>query len=246
MDGETATATANVAKAPDCCAPSGLKKEYSYERKILDYCVGALSILLFTLALMYIGLWKNIPNFITQGAPLLGIGAVSVVAVVGTAYQYIAYRKPISCSIAMMEGMTFGMMAGFMSGALIGATNGMFWGSMFGMGIGIAAGVWAGSRGGIMGLMEGIMGGLMAGTMGAMLSVMLLAEALPVFLAVLALVCVAVLVALAFMHTDELGSIESKEHIPTFVSLSSTALLVFVALSLVMIYGPKAGPVWVI
>jgi hypothetical protein len=176
--------------------------------------------------------------------PLLELAAVSVVAIVAAGYHFASYHKPISCSIGMMEGMTFGMMAGFMVGALLGASSGMFWGSVLGMLIGSAAGVWAGRPSGVMGVMEGLMAGVMSGTMGAMLSVMLLAEPLVIFLTLLIFLCALILMALVYMQIKELGLVERASSVAPFSSMASTSLILFVFLSLLMVYGPKSGPVF--
>ncbi len=214
------------------------------ERQLLVASFGSLVFLLLVIYLLFLGGWRLIPGFAGTYLPLLVMGAVSVVSIVGAGYHFKSYHKPISCSTGMMEGMTFGMMAGFMVGALLGATNGMFWGSTLGMLIGCVAGVWAGRPSGVMGVMEGLMAGVMSGTMGAMLSVMLLAEPLALFLALLIGLCVLIMVALAYMQVKELGVLGEKARAVSITSMASVSLIFFSILSWIMIYGPKSGPVW--
>jgi hypothetical protein len=215
------------------------------ERELLVRSSVALLALLAVLAFyMYIGVWSTIPGFGDRYLPLLVLGAIAVVSIVGAGFHFASYHKPISCPTGMMEGMTFGMIAGFMLGALLGATNGMFWGSTLGMVIGCIAGVWAGHSSGVMGIMEGIMAGVMSGTMGAMLSVMLLAEPLIPFLALLFGLCVLILIALAYMQIKELGLLGEKTRTPSTLVMVTLSLLLFGALSWLMLYGPKSGPVW--
>lgn len=220
------------------------KPEWVAERRILVHSFGSLVALGVLLAFLYSGIWHTFPKFSDNMLPLLELAAVSVVAIVAAGYHFASYHKPISCSIGMMEGMTFGMMAGFMVGALLGASSGMFWGSVLGMLIGSAAGVWAGRPSGVMGVMEGIMAGVMSGTMGAMLSVMLLAEPLVIFLTLLIFLCALILMALVYMQIKELGAVERAASVAPFSSMASTSLIFFVFLSLLMVYGPKSGPVF--
>jgi len=215
------------------------------ERELLIRAgVSLLAVLAILAFYVYIGVWQNIPSFGEKILPLLVLAGIGVVALVGTGYHFASYHKPISCSTGMMEGMTFGMMAGFMVGALLGATNGMFWGSVLGMIIGCAAGVWAGHSSGVMGIMEGIMAGVMSGTMGAMLSVMLLAEPLIPFLVLLFAFCVLILIALAYMQIKELGLLGEKTQTPSTLSMVTLSILFFGALTWIMVYGPKSGPIW--
>ena len=220
------------------------KPEWVAERRILVHSIGSLAALGLLLAFLYVGVWQTFPKFSTAMLPLLELAAVSVVAIVAAGYHFASYHKPISCSIGMMEGMTFGMMAGFLVGALLGASSGMFWGSTLGMLIGCAAGVWAGRNSGVMGIMEGLMAGVMSGTMGAMLSVMLLAEPLVIFLTLLTVLCVLILMALVYMQIKEFGILGKNASIATFGSMASASLIFFVFLSILMVYGPKSGPVF--
>ncbi|GEM_PF-502457 len=220
------------------------KPEWKAERQLLLYAFATMTGLLLLLGLAYVGLWRGDAKFASTTLPLLAIGAVSIVAIVGAGAHFDAFHKPITCSTGMMEGMTFGMMSGFLVGALLGATNGMFWGSLLASIIGCVAGWWGGRTSGVMGVMEGLMAGIMSGTMGAMLSVMLVAEPLPIFLAFLTLVCVIILMALSYMNVKEIGLIGTTAKIPAFTSMASTCLIFFILLSAIMIYGPKSGLVF--
>jgi copper chaperone CopZ len=214
------------------------------ERKLLVAAFCSLAALLFATYILFIFGLKDIPNFTTAYLPLLLLGAISITSLVGAGYHFSSYHKPFSCSIGMMEGMTFGMMAGFMLGAILGASNGMFWGGFLGMAIGCIAGVWAGRSCGVMGVMEGLMAGIMSGTMGAMLSVMLLADPLILFLIPLISLCVIVLMALSYMRIKELGFLGDKVSSIPIMPMATISLFFYLLLSLIIIYGPKSGPVW--
>lgn len=227
-------------------AISGLlsgKVEWKAEREILIASAASAVLLLAILGFAYFSVWAKIPKFEENILPLLAMGAVSVVAIVGTGVHFDAYRKPVSCMIGMMEGMTFGMMAGFIFGALFGATNGMFWGSILGLAVGCAIGAWTGRCCGVMGIMEGLMAGVMSGTMGAMLSVMLLAEPLPIFMAVLVASCLLILAALWYMNVQELGNLGERKRAAAW-QIAAISVVGFAILVAIMIYGPKSGPVW--
>jgi hypothetical protein len=143
----------------------------------------------------------------------------------------------------MMTGMTFGMAGGFLIGAFAGATNGMFVGSIVGMVVGIGFGYYTGRSCGVMGVMEGIMGGLMAGTMGAMISVMMVFDHLVPFLFILTIVEGAILLAFSYMLYKEYGNMT-----PEMVKVSGTDFIIMalafdLALTVIFVYGPKAGTV---
>jgi len=214
------------------------------ERNLIIFTGIAVVSLLIILLVMSMTLFSQIPNFKEIYFPLLALSAIICAIITGCGYHFLAYKKPVPCSIGMMEGMSFGMMAGFLIGALIGATNGMFWGSIVAMVASSIIGVWAGKCCGVMGVIEGLMAGIMGGTMGAMLSVMLLAEPLPIFLALLTFMCSIVLIALAYMRIVEYGELGTNTRIESPISMTSTALIFFILLTLFMVYGPKSGPVW--
>jgi hypothetical protein len=143
----------------------------------------------------------------------------------------------------MMTGMTFGMAGGFLIGAFAGATNGMFVGSLVGMAIGIGFGYFTGRYCGVMGVMEGIMGGLMAGTMGAMLSVMMVFDHLVPFLFILTGIEAVILVAFSYMLYKEHGNMTADMVKLDGISFIILALAIDLALTVIFIYGPKAGTV---
>ena len=217
--------------------------EWSAERNLVIFAAGSALFLLIILFFMYMSVFSRIPNFDSMYLPLLALGAITSAVITACGYHFLAYKKPVPCSIGMMEGMAFGMISGFLIGALIGATNGMFWGSTVAMVASSIIGIWAGKCCGVMGVIEGLMAGIMGGTMGAMLSVMLLAEPLPIFLALLTFMCSLVLIALAYMRIVEYGGLKG-ESIESPMSIASTATVFFVLLTLFMVYGPKSGPVW--
>lgn len=217
------------------------KPEWRAERNLLLSAFATMTGLLIVLAFMYMGLWRNQPDFAATMLPLLALGAIAITAIVAAGYHFNSFHKPITCTTGMMEGMTFGMMAGFLIGALLGATNGMYWGSLLGSIIGCAAGWWGGRTSGVMGIMEGLMAGIMSGTMGAMISVMMVADPLPLFLAFLTLVCVTILAGLTYMNVKELGLIGTGAKTPSATNMASTCLIFFMVLAAIMIYGPKSG-----
>jgi hypothetical protein len=111
------------------------------------------------------------------------------------------------------------------------------------MAVGMALGYYTGRYCGVMGVMEGIMGGLMAGTMGAMLSVMMVFDHLVPFLFILTAVEGALLIAFSYMLYKEHGNMT-----PEMVKIDGTgfiimALAIDLALTVVFIFGPKAGTV---
>jgi len=214
------------------------------ERQLILFTAGSAVFLLMFTFFLYMGAWSSIQNFGASLLPLVVMGAIASAIIVGVGYHFTAYKKPVPCTIGMMEGMTFGMMSGFIIGALVGASSGMFWGAMVGMLLSSAIGVWAGRCCGVMGILEGLMAGIMGGTMGAMISVMLLADPLIIFLAVLVFLCLLVMLGLAYMRTVEYGCIGSATKIEPPLSIASTCLILFLLLSLFMVYGPKSGPVW--
>ena len=215
---------------------------WAAERNLIIFTGIATVSLLIVLFFMYVTILSPVQG-IDKILPLLALGAITSAIITGCGYHFLAYKNPVSCSVGMMEGMSFGMMSGFLIGGLIGATNGMFWGCAVSMIVCSVMGVWAGRCCGVMGVMEGMMGGIMGGTMGAMISVMMLADPLPLFLALLTLMCSIVMVALAYMRTVEYGELKGAR-IDSPFSITSTAMVLFVLLTLFMVFGPKSGPVW--
>jgi hypothetical protein len=216
---------------------------FETENRLVKCSASALIIVLVAQVLLYAAVFSRIPGFLAAYWSVTLLTAVSVVALLFAYCHAYAFRKRLSCMSGMMTGMTFGMAGGFLIGAFAGATNGMFVGSLVGMAIGISFGYYTGRYCGVMGVMEGIMGGLMAGTMGAMLSVMMVFDHLVPFLFILTGIEAVILVAFSYMLYKEHGNMT-----PAMVKLDGTgfiilALAIDLALTVVFIYGPKAGTV---
>ena len=216
---------------------------FETENRLVKYSVSALVIVLAAQALLYAAVFSRIPGFLTAYWSVTLLTAVSVVALLFAYCHAYAFRKNISCMCGMMTGMTFGMAGGFLIGAFAGATNGMFVGSLVGMAIGIGFGYFTGRYCGVMGVMEGIMGGLMAGTMGAMLSVMMVFDHLIPFLFILTGIEAVILVAFSYMLYKEHGNMTADMVKLDGISFIILALAIDLALTVIFIYGPKAGTV---
>jgi hypothetical protein len=216
---------------------------FETERQLVKYSADALFTVIAAQALLYMVIFSRIPGFLAAYWSVTLLTAVSVVALLFAYCHAYAFRKNFSCMCGMMTGMTFGMAGGFLIGAFAGATNGMFVGSLVGMAIGIGFGYYTGRYCGVMGVMEGIMGGLMAGTMGAMLSVMMVFDHLVPFLFILTGIEAVILVAFSYMLYKEHGNMT-----PEMVKLDGNGFIILalaldLALTVVFIYGPKAGTV---
>jgi hypothetical protein len=216
---------------------------FETENQLVRYSVDAILILLAAQALLYMGIFSRIPGFLSAYWSVTLLTVVSVVALLFAYCHAYAFRKRLSCMSGMMTGMTFGMAGGFLIGAFAGATNGMFVGSLVGMAIGIGFGYFTGRYCGVMGVMEGIMGGLMAGTMGAMLSVMMVFDHLVPFLFILTGIEAVILVAFSYMLYKEHGNMTPDMLKLDWNSFIILALAMDLALTVVFIYGPKAGTV---
>jgi len=216
---------------------------FGTENRLVRYAADALFTVLAAQAILYMAIFSRIPGFLSAYWSVTLLTAVSVVALLFAYCHAYAFRKSFSCMCGMMTGMTFGMAGGFLIGAFAGATNGMFVGSLVGMATGIGFGYFTGRYCGVMGVMEGIMGGLMAGTMGAMLSVMMVFDHLVPFLFILTGIETVILVAFSYMLYKEHGNMT-----PEMVKLDGNgfiilALAIDLVLTVVFIYGPKAGTV---
>ena len=209
----------------------------------MKYSVSALLIILVGQALLYEAVFNRIPGFLAAYWSVTILTAVSIVALLFAYCHAYTFRKRLSCMAGMMTGMTFGMAGGFLIGAFAGATNGMFVGSLVGMAIGIGFGYYTGRYCGVMGVMEGIMGGLMAGTMGAMLSVMMVFDHLVPFLFILTGIEAIILVAFSYMLYKEHGNMTPEMIKLDAGSFIILALAIDLALTVIFIYGPKAGTV---
>jgi copper chaperone CopZ len=216
---------------------------FETENLLVKYSIDALLLVLAVQALLSMFVFSRIPGFLAAYWSVTILTAVSVVALLFAYCHAYAFRKSISCMCGMMTGMTFGMAGGFLIGAFAGATNGMFVGSLVGMAIGIGFGYFTGRYCGVMGIMEGIMGGLMAGTMGAMLSVMMVFDHLVPFLFILTGIEAVILVAFSYMLYKEHGNMTPEMVKFDGNSFIVLALAIDLALTVVFIYGPKAGTV---
>ena len=216
---------------------------FETENRLVKYSAGSLMIVLAAQALLYAAVFSRIPGFLAAYWSVTLLTAVSVVALLFAYCHAYAFRKRLSCMAGMMTGMTFGMAGGFLIGAFAGATNGMFVGSLVGMAIGIGFGYFTGRYCGVMGIMEGIMGGLMAGTMGAMLSVMMVFDHLVPFLFILTGIEGVILVAFSYMLYKEHGNMTPEMVKLDGISFIILALAIDLALTVVFIFGPKAGTV---
>ena len=219
------------------------REGFETENQLVKFSITALLVVLAAQALLYTAVFSRIPGFLAAYWSVTILTAVSVVALLFAYCHAYAFRKSFSCMCGMMTGMTFGMAGGFLIGAFAGATNGMFVGSLVGMAIGIGFGYYTGRYCGVMGVMEGIMGGLMAGTMGAMLSVMMVFDNLVPFLFILTGIEAVILVAFSYMLYKEHGNMTPgmiKLDADSFIIL---ALAIDLALTVIFIYGPKAGTV---
>lgn len=216
----------------------GGNSSFQQERELLEYSAGAFILSIFAAGLIMLNSFSSTDGFFSFGLPFAFLLAASVTAAVGAFFHVISFRK-LSCMTGMMVGMTIGMISGFLLGAIVGSTNGLFFGSLAGMIPGMALGASAGKSGGVMGVMEGIMAGLMSGTMGAMMSVMLLGDYLMPFLFILLAVSIVILGGLSYAVLKDAGRVsELKTSFPVMalIVLASTIIL-----SLLMVYGPKAG-----
>lgn len=216
---------------------------FEAENRLVKYSLDALFVIVAAQVVLYLMVFSRIPGFLFTYWSVLFLAAISVVALLFAYYHARAFRKTTSCMCGMMTGMTFGMAGGFLLGAFAGATNGMFVGSLVGMTAGIGLGYSTGRYCGVMGVMEGIMGGLMAGTMGAMLSVMMVFDHLVPFLFILTVVEAVILLAFSYMLYKEYGNMNTAMVTVTGTRFWVIALAIDLALTLIFIYGPKAGTV---
>ncbi|MEW6721759.1 MAG: hypothetical protein AB1324_00700 [Candidatus Micrarchaeota archaeon] len=210
------------------------------EGRLLNYALGSAASLVLLFGAVYAAFQAIIPSAFAY-LPLIALAIASSVLSVFSYSHMKAYSRSISCSNGMMVGMTMGMISGFLVGALVGAANGMFIGSLAGMAAGIALGGNLGRCCGIMGALEGVMAGLMAGIMGAMTSVMMLGDNLVLFLYILFGVCAFVLGGLSYMMFREAGAAPADAQKARFAEFAGASAAFAIALSLVMVYGPK-GP----
>ena len=216
---------------------------FETENQLVKFSSDAFFMILAAQAVLYILVFSRIPGFLNAYWSVTILTAISVVALLFAYFHATAFRKSTSCMCGMMTGMTFGMAGGFLIGAFAGATNGMFVGSMVGMVIGIGFGYYTGRACGVMGVMEGIMGGLMAGTMGAMISVMMVFDNLVPFLFILTGIEAVILLAFSYMLYKEYGNLTSEMVKVSGKDFILMAMAFDLALTVIFVYGPKAGTV---
>ncbi|HQT45361.1 MAG TPA: hypothetical protein PLO51_05250, partial [Candidatus Micrarchaeota archaeon] len=218
-------------------------KELAYENRLAKFALASFVAIFAVQAVLYFTVFRNMPKFIDTYGSVILLSAISVVSLVFAYYHATAFRRNATCMMGMMTGMTFGMAGGFMIGAFVGATNGMFIGSLAGMAVGIALGLQAGRCCGVMGVMEGVMGGVMAGTMGAMISVMMIFDNLIPFLYILTAIELVTLWLFAYMLYKEYGAIKEKMLGVNGLEFAVFCLAMDILVTIVMVYGPKAGVV---
>ncbi|MBI2498803.1 cation transporter [Candidatus Woesearchaeota archaeon] len=215
-----------------------LKNKEKLEGNLIYLALGTLLVLGILEVIAYYGFFIDIPNFFNRFGYYIIFLIISVV-VCGTSIWHIkAYGNSFSCMSGMMVGMTIGMISGFLIGMIVGATNGMFIGSVAGILIGMFAGSWTGKCCGVMGIMEGMMAGLMGGLMGAMTSLMLLNDNLKIIIPILVTSSVMILIGLDYMIYKE--TVDKTFNKPGFMQFITFCFIVTMALTFLMIYGPKS------
>ena len=215
-----------------------LKNNEKLEGSLIYLALGTLLVLGLLEVIAYYGFFASIPDFFNRFGYYIIFLIISVV-VCGTSIWHIkAYGDSFSCMSGMMVGMTIGMISGFLIGMLVGATNGMFVGSVAGILAGMFAGSWTGKCCGVMGIMEGMMAGLMGGLMGAMTSLMLLNDNLKIIIPILVASSVMILIGLDYMIYKE--TVDKKFNKPGFMSFITFCFIITMALTFLMIYGPKS------
>jgi hypothetical protein len=237
---------------PDCKGVRGHNMKHFFsdaerfhvERRML--LMGAISaiVILAAMAMLYLGYFRAIPNFMPRYGSYLIYITVSVVAVGMGVWHIKAYRHTFNCSLGMMAGMTIGMIAGFLFGAIIGATNGIFMGSVYGMFLGMFIGAWCTRSCGIMSIMEGLMAGLMGGLMGAMTTVMMLNDNLLLFMPLLVgsiAMITAGMVVMIYKESSEHHDKIPKTDMYDGFSFVSLLFILTILTTFVMIYGPKSA-----
>ena len=221
----------------------GNDSAFSAERKLLEYSVGSFFLVFVVEIAFSLVFFQGVKNFWPVFAPLLFLLSLGVVAMVAAFAHVSFFKTDLTCMTGMMVGMTVGMTSGFMLGALVGATNGMFVGALAGMAVGMVLGGLAGKCCGVMGVMEGMMAGLMSGTMGAMLSVMLLNDRVMLFLFILFAACIFIIAGLSYAVFKEAGSMPQEKFAVPFAAFAVISLIVTMALTLLVLYGPKSAVV---
>jgi len=217
------------------------KHKYKIEQKIITYTLGIFLTLLILEVILYLTLFKDIPNFIQNYGWWIFYLNISISVISLGTWHFFAYRAKYTCMTGMMIGMTFGMQTGMMLGAVLGATNGFFIGAMAGMLLGTFIGIITGKCCGVMGIMEGMMAGVMGGTMGSMISVMMFSDHLLYFMPFYMVINIIIMWGLSYMLYEEV--VEDKDVIkkPTdFITVAIISIIAAFILLAIMIYGPKS------
>lgn len=222
------------------------KTKYEVEYRMLKYMAISFFLLLGIEALLYFSSFKNIPSFFTLSGIWILFLTISIVALTTALWHFKTYKTEMTCMVGMMTGMTIGMQSGLLLGVVLGATNGMFVGGLVSMLAATAVGWYAGKCCGIMGILEGIMAGIMGSTMGAMISVMLLSNHLLLFMPFFLALNLLVLFGFSYMLFEEVvenSPALEKAPVAFFTFFSSCFLLTFL-FSIIILYGPKTGVIW--
>ena len=213
-----------------------------FEKSLIKTAIYTLMFLTLIEVISYYGFFRNVPDFFSRYGYYLIFLIISIVINSVAVWHVKAYKHSFSHMSGMMIGMTIGMSSGFSVGLIIGATNGMFIGSLAGLIIGMIIGGYVGNCCGIMGVMEGMMAGLMGGIMGAMTSVMTLNDNLKAFVPILTISMSIIMFGLIVMIYQE--EIAKKKDIDykgfDFLPFITVNFIITIALTFLMIYGPRS------
>jgi hypothetical protein len=206
---------------------------------------GALTLLLIMVleAIVYLGFFKNIPDFLAKYAWWIFYLDISIVSIGICIHYMMSHKTESPCMMGMMTGMTIAMQTGMMIGAVLGATNGFFIGSMVGMILGSIGGILAGriSRS-TMSWVQGLMAGIMGGTMGPMISLMMFTDHILLFMPFYFILNLIVLAGFMKMYHEELvkDNDEMKYVKIDMLSFVSASIIITALLLVLMIYGWKS------
>lgn len=162
-----------------------------------------------------------------------------LIVITHTIYQsMVAWRKRMSCTVAMMAAMIIGSMTSLIAGTILALNTNFSINSILAMIIGIGAGIIIGIPFNTMAMLDGMMAGVMGGLMGAMLGEMLLTNYIYVMsLFLLVILAVFVVMLKQVMKQDVSESTRSEMNRKKINSLSFFTALVTVALFLVIMIG---------
>lgn len=215
---------------------------FKVEKSLLKTTAYTLIFLSLIEILAYFAWFKNIDNYFWKYGYYMIFLVISILVNATAIWHIKAYKMEYSHMSGMMIGMTIGMTTGFSIGLIVGATNGMFIGSIAGLLIGMIAGGYVGNCCGIMGAMEGMMAGLMGGLMGAMTAVMTLNDNILLLTPILVMSMVTIIFGLIYMvYEQEVKHLEKVEYKGyDFLPFITINFITLVALSFLMVYGPKS------